>query len=730
MKSLKNEIFWELKNSKFLSNAKSQVTIFMVIGLLIIVGGTIFFYATKEAKSPYEPETKIVQEKIPLEFDSVRSYANDCAYSASVEGLKLIGKQGGYISLTNKTLSKESFSLNQNPTESDAVAFTKGSELKIPYWWYLRSANNCKGSCEFASKRPELRQAENSIEKQLERYINSKFEECLDNFKPFEEQGYKVEEKGKVKTDVVIASDDVSVLVEYPIEVQVQDSKAEITQFAARVPVNLEKVYELSSKITNLQIKHHFLEKHVLNLIVAFSGIDKEKLPPMSDLQFKFGNSISWQKTDIKNKITGMLSAYTQLFQVDGTYNYDRNIFGSELKQRLYDSTILPVANRSFSDLEAYFTYLDFWPVYFDLNCNGERCSPSSANGLLPVFGIQDYKFDYDISYPVLVEVKDPFALNGEGYAFNFFLESNIRNNRHMEGNFTPLEVLALSERSQLCDIRTSGNIAVQVLDSATKQPVEGAQVLYTLTGESCFIGTTDKDGKVAEKFPVGVGGVANVLKESYIGKAAELDPRIETDDSLNVELQPIFTKNIAVKKKNVVKTPQGWQFVDSPVDLSNKESAVVSLTRLGEENELEFFSAASYEGQQTEKSEIELAPGNYFADINLMLNERIVIPEEERCECVIDLGICIKRECYKIPKIDFGEGSAPGQERFPEGGLKLNITITPEDLQKGTIVLYSVSIALADVPEIERKVEDIDYNSKIEEYSTNYSAALQPAFE
>lgn len=700
----------------------------MVIGLLIIVGGTIFFYATKEAKTPSESEIKIIKEEIPLQFDPIRSYANECAYSAGVEGLKIIGRQGGYTSLTNKTLSKESFSVKQNPTESDAVPFTKDSELKIPYWWYLKSPNSCKGACEFSSKRPDLRQTENSIEKQLERYVDFRFKECIDNFKPFEGRGFAVTEKGSVKTDVVIASGDVSVLVEYPIEVQVQGSKVEITQFAARVPVNLEKVYNLSSKITNLQMKHHFLEKHVLNLIVAFSGIDREKLPPMSDIQFKLGNLISWQKSDLKNRITGMLSSYIQLFQVDGTHNYGRNILDSELKQRLYDSTILPVADTSFSSLEAYFSYLDFWPVYFDMNCKGELCVPSSANSLLSVFGIQNYKFDYDISYPVLVEVNDPLALNGEGYSFNFFLEGNIRNNRYMEGNFTPLEILALSERSQLCDIRTSGKVKVKVLDSATKQPVENAQVLYTLTGESCFIGSTDKDGLLSDNFPVGVGGVANVLKESYIGKAEEFDPQIETDDSLTLELQPIYTKNVEVKKKNVIKTPQGWQFVDSALDLISKEQAVVSLTRMGEENELEFFSAASYQGQQAEKSELEIAPGKYFADINLILNEKIAIPEEERC--VKKLGGLLGEECYKIPKIDFGEGSTPGQERFPEGGLKLNITITPEDLQKGTITLYSVSMALADVPENERKIEDINYISKIEEYSENYSTALQPGFE
>ncbi len=713
-----------------MKNKKAQVTIFMIIGLVIIIGGGVFFYATRQVNAPLEPELNILEQQVPIEFDPIKSYANQCAYSASVEGLRIIGKQGGYISLTNKTLSKEPFSLKSEPTESDAVSFTRNSQLKIPYWWYLKSANTCKGSCEFSSKRPELRQTENSIEKQLERYVDLEFTSCLDNFKPFEEQGYKIEEKAKAKTDITIGSDDVFVLIEYPIEIQHLDSNTEMSQFVTRIPVNLERIYELSTKVTNLQVKHHYLEKHVLNLIVAFSGIDKEKLPPMSDMQFKFGSSISWQKSDIKNKMTGLLSSYIPLFQIDGTSNYDRGYFDTELKQRLYDSTILPVANNSFSELEAYFTYLDFWPAYFDMNCNGDRCVPSSANSLLSLFGVQDYSFDYDLSFPVLVEVKDPSALNGEGYAFNFFLEGNIRNNRYMDGNFTPLEILALSERSQLCDIRTSGNVEVAVLDSATRNPIEDAQILYTLTGESCFIGATDKDGKVTEKFPVGVGGYANIIKDSYIGKAVGFDPRIEADDSLSVELQPIYIKNVVVKKKNVAKTPKGWQFVDSVLDLSNKESAVISLTRIGEDNELEFFSAAGYTGQQAEKSEIELAPGKYSADISLMLNEKIVIPEEERCECVIDLGICVNKECYTIPKIDFGEGASQGQERFPEGGLKLNITITPEDLQKGTIVLYPASIALADVPENERKVEDIDYLSKIEEYSTNYSAALQPAFE
>lgn len=704
---------------------KSQVTLFMIVGLIIIIGGVIFFSLTKKTKEA-EPEIKIVQEQTPVEFDPIRKYANDCAYSVGVEGLRIIGKQGGYMSFTNKTLNKEAFVITQNPTETDAVSFASDSDLKIPYWWHLKSANNCKGDCKFASKRPELRQAENSIEKQLERYIDLRFKECLNDFEPFAEQGFKVTEKGKIKSDVVIGSDDVVVVVNYHINAEHQESSSDIRQFLVRIPVNLNKIYELATKITNLEIKHRYLEKHILNLLVAFSGTDKEKLPPMSDMQFSFGSTKSWQKSDIKNKVTGLLASYIPLFQVDGTYNYERNTFNSELKQRLYDSTIIPVANSSFRDLEAGFTYLDFWPAYFDLNCKGERCIPSSANSLISFFGIQTYRFVYDLSFPVLVEIKEPFALNGQGYTFSFFLEGNIRNNKPMPVDFEPLERASLSESSLLCDTRTSGNVTVIVKAGATKKPVGDAQVLYTIIDESCFIGSTGAGGTLTETFPVGVGGVVNVLKEDYIGKAVEFDPRINEDAELKVELQPIYTKKVVVKKKNVVKTPQGWQFINTAYDLSNKESAAITLTRINEEGELGFSAVANYEGQQKEPATMEIAPGNYAADISLILNDRIIIPEKEKC-----VSYFFSSKCFTIPKVDFGEKSSPGQERFPEGGLKLNISIEPNGLEKSdAIVLYVVSIDIAGVPEQNRVIEDIEQMGKTEEYSGIYQLALQPKLE
>ena len=709
-------------------NRKSQTTIFMIVGLVIILGGAIFFYTTQKVAKPLEPEVRIVQEQVPLEFDPVKKYLNDCAYSVAVEGLKIIGKQGGYISFADKSLNREAFIITQNPTESDAVEFTKGSGLKTAYWWYLKSANSCKGDCKFASKRPELRQSDNSIEKQLERYINTKFRECTRSFEPFAGQGFKISEAGKLNADVTIASNDVLVIMDYPLDIEKEDAKTRLSQSIARIPINLDKIYDLATKITNMEIKHRYIEKHALNLLVAFSGTDKSKLPPMSDLQFKFGSSTSWKKSDVRNKVTGLLASYIPLFQVDGTYNYERNEFESELAQRLYDSTIIPVANSSFRNLAAYFTYLDFWPAYFELNCKGERCAPSSTNSLISFFGIQQYRFVYDLSFPVMVEVQDPLALNGQGYSFNLFLEGNIRNNKPMPVDFAPLERASLSERTLLCDSRTSGNITIHAADAAAKKSVEDAQVLYTIIGESCFIGATDANGILKEQFPVGVGGSVSIVKDGYIGKAVEYDPKAGREDSVEAQLTPIYTKNLIVRKKSVIKTPQGWQFSDAAADLSSKESASVVLTRISDGTDLDFSSIAGYEGQQKESSEIEIAPGAYSADITLLLNERIVIPERQKC---VKKGFFGGKECFTIPKVDFGEKSSPGEERFPEGGLKLNFTIGANELEKhNTIVLYAVSIGIADVPESQRVIEDIEQMNKVEDYSKTYQAALQPAFQ
>ena len=174
-------------------NKKAQVTIFAIIGVIVLITGSLFFYSQTQIEKQIIPDAYL-KEKIPAEFDAIKKYVDDCIYKVSVDGLELAGQHGGYISMVDPEISTASFKIIPEATESDAVIFSDGSNLAIPYWWYLQSVNDCTGECRYGSKRPELRDSENSIEKQLERYVKKNLKNCINNFEDFKEQGFKVEE--------------------------------------------------------------------------------------------------------------------------------------------------------------------------------------------------------------------------------------------------------------------------------------------------------------------------------------------------------------------------------------------------------------------------------------------------------------------------------------------------------------------------------------------------------
>ena len=710
---------------------KAQATIFMIIGLIIIVAGTAYFYfQEKIIEEGIAPEVEIALRKLPVEFDPVRSFVTNCLDDVSTEGLRLIGKQGGYISL-DAEYSQQTFKLNQDPTDSDAVEFAPGSGLRVPYWHYLSSDNDCL-DCKFESKRPELREGQNSIQNQLNRYVENNIGQCLDDFKPLTDQGYKVE-AGELSVETTVTKNDVVVVMDYDLEVEKESSRSTISRFAVTLPVNLQEIYNLATEITNLEMENRFLEKAAANLIASFAGVDKTKLPPMSDMRFEFGSSTNWMKSDIQNKVTQVLTSYIPLFQVDNTRNFNRNIFATSLQQRLYDYFIIPQFDENFLDLETSFTYLDFWPVYFDLNCNGEFCEAESVSPALSFLGIgiQRYNFLYDISFPAYIEIKEPDAFNGQGYTFSFFLESNLRNNEPIEVQSTPLQAAALSFGSLLCDLsnRNAGPATINVKDRLTDAPLEEVQITYTVADETCFIGETDNEGTLTAKFPSGaIGGVIQFLKNDYLKESLPFDAG--ADETIDKGLEPIKAKNVIIKKKKVVKKQIGtsgefeWVFQDETFDLNPKEDAIITLTRISPLEEDDLVAGTFYSLNQEEPSEIRVASGEYEAEINLMLKDSLSIPERE--EEAGELFGFIGGTKFTIPAMEFNEDNP-----LPSGGLDLKVKLTSEDLQNyNTIVFYVLSFALEDVPEQSRVLEDLQETNKIEQYSVANQAKLKPTFQ
>jgi hypothetical protein len=244
--------------------------------------------------------------------------------------------------------------------------------------------------------------------------------------------------------------------------------------------------------------------------------------------------------------------------------------------------------------------------------------------------------------------------------------------------------------------------------------------VYYTCGEESCFMGKTeikDNQAVLETKFPICAGGTITYTKPDYIGYSSFLSTNVEESAILPAaSLEPIQTKNIIVKKKNMAKNNNEWALENNPLSLSWDEQAIISLERIGKEGEEEFSAAAEFKGNQQEPSEIRIAPGKYRVNIQLMLDSKVVIPEEKEMLLFIPIAT--------IPEIEL--------EPYPAGGIVFDETIPLEikTTDYDAIEFYSLYIDIPGIPREERTHDDLEEIGKIEDYSEYYRKSLEPVLK
>lgn len=701
---------------------KGQITLFIILGLVLLAAAGVYISMQKDEESAFTPKI----EEVPLEFQPLRSYVENCLKSSSEEGLKLIMDHGGYI-------NPAEFGIVADPVDStngNGVSFPGG--WIVPYWYHLKSDNRCTKNCEFSTERPPLKRSEGSrsIESQLDDYIKVNVKGCTGDFRAFKEEGYEIAESGDIKITSTVLDHDVLFVMEYPLAASREGVAKDIKSFYVRIPVELKNMYELATILSNLQQQYRFLERDTIQLIVGFSGIDEDKLPPMSESRVQFGSGVSWRKSKVKEDIESMLASYMQLLRAENTLNFREFSFGDPIKDSLYNiHMIIPsgAMGKEYDHLGARFDYIPVWPVYLDLNCDGESCtSQSFSQNIISVLGFQRYEFAYDLSFPVMVEIFDPTAFNGEGYYFRYFLEANLRNNEVLWHDFSPLEAIPVETGSMLCDAdkRNSGEIEVNV-KNIRGEGIDDVEIAYTCGGESCAIGAAS-DGILKEKFPVCIGGFITAMKDGYVSSSVMLSTFLDKKSSADIVLEPFLEKRFEVRKKLVVKAGNYWVLQDNEVDISRYEQAIVRLERVNGAGEEDYSFAAEYLGNQSiygaEDPVMKIAPGVYDISIQLISDERLVIPQEVRETGGGFMGIGNKE--YTLPKTEINDS-------WPSGGLKLRYEFRADDLDKSSKIVFIVpSTALTLVPEQDRHIEDIEQLNRFDEYSVAYANSLLPRFE
>ena len=732
----------EAEKKMLQSKKAASVMLYIILGIIIVLATAYGLYLQKQLqKSKLTPG----ELEAPLQIAPVKAYIDDCTYSVATEGLQKIGMTGGYI---DASLLKTN---DLEPTEADAVS---AFGTPVAYWWYLKSDNKCVGECKFISQKPALYKTsgEPSIEGQLDKYIKKELPRCLAGFAPLKEQGYEITEKGDITIETKVNEKDLGVYVKYPLEVRKAGIEYSLEEFYVPMQIDLRKIFLVATNLTNFQASDEtrYLENFALNLIAAFSGTTKDKLPSIADTEFKATGTI-WSETKVKQDMQDILTVYTQSMQVEGTTNYKRTIFQDALTQQIYDDLIMP--NRKITaphnGLAIEFNYLD-WPIYFDLNCRGGICRPEQAyttNMLIIPFGIQRYSFAYDVSFPVVISIKDPNALRGKGYTFNFALEGNLRNNEPMTKEFYPISQIDFGGKTMLCDEnkRNTGTINIFLKDGITGGQVDEAVVTFTSGGEGCMIGMTEATGKastdkagssskeipaMSTKLPVGCGFLS-FTKENYLGKNKYLCTDLEKEMNINEQLEPYRTVNFTITKKKIVRKSDGkWEFEkEREFPMLYKEEAIIMLERIAADGESDFTTAFSIEsGKNNDRTEVSLPPGKYLVTANLLYNSPVRIPDQQ-----------VKQNTQSALGI-FGSSKSTIEgitfDIYPEGAIEWDSeeyawTLTGPEIDAaadgGLIVLPIISSDLVNVREADRTYEDLDAIGDLAQKSRDYSGYLRP---
>lgn len=721
---------------------KAQVTLYIIIGLVLLIG-IILFLALERETTETERLQPII-DSVPSEHRKVQEYVLNCVEQVSTTALKKVGEHGGYLDPENYTYSPNNLNIGPIPTESDVV-YLSGSSQPVPYWWHLASPNDCM-DCEMSDENiPTMEE----ILEQISLYVDNNLHECINDFEPLKEEGYEISQD-EHETSSMVTENSVIVQTNYPIALEKHDVTLNLENFGVELDAPLLKFYSQAVYLTGKQLSEQYLETGVMTLVSYHSGLSSDRLPPLTNVDTSYSVT-TWVKPNVEQQIKGLLNSYIPFFRVNQTKG--GNVIESpNVYERAFFNITHLHSNISMEDSTLDFLFLD-WPIYFDITPrDGQLLKPSTFKNefpfnMVPAVQTNHYEFFYDISFPVVVYMRDDRALKEDGFDFVFALEGNIRDNKdmlswfHGEGTIGPwdfsgvtIEESGLAESDDeerppmpedklICNEkqRIIGPISIQARDSETREPVEHAGITYNCGHyDSCSIGFTDDSGVWEGKVPL-CKGAGIVVEEGTNYAPAIIDDvpySIDEKAEFELELERMISMKVKVKKVHEshfegieqLTMPKRETIRNSAQELDSHEKVILTLEKKQEHPyEGEFKQSINIQGGTTEETRI--LPGKYEVR-GTFLDEEGVVTQH-------------KTEIIEGRNIEY-----PSVEIKPAklGGVRLNNEtsewhVSHTDVKKDEIIFYVVTV---DEPQVITEMDNIE---AIEEISDEFRMLLEPKF-
>lgn len=618
---------------------KSQVTIFIILGLIILVTASMFFFIDGESS---EDPLRTVQEQQPSQFagqTEIGSYVDTCLQDSVLQGLEIMRLQGGYIVIPEdiKTLKVKDLDNKQIKLIDGSLKVVideNGPGNSVPFWIEKDKV---------AVPSPE------HIGLQLDRYLFFEVNKCLNDFKPFKEQGFQVS-YGPVETIVEVGNSVITTL-NLPIEAKKEDLEISLNKFVFSAPINLEDLQDISYSIAAYQNSFGFLEDHTKNLISLHSGLDANKLPPFFRSIINTDcNSIEWSKQTSKERLKKILEENVPEIRIDKT-DYNPIEYKDLMSKGVYESFIYDFLNKNQDSTQVSFNYNPEWGFmeYDILPSRGDALIPNIVEKDIPLvskFCVLEYENKYTLNYPVLarvnnkessgINIKSSSLIKNAGFEMQYFMDSYICGNQEKTCRTRPnveVDLQSISEEfdveiipeTQFCDPeqRTSEDISLEFSDASDGSGIEGLNLYYFCGNyqNNCFIGRTNNQGTIIAKFPQCVNGILHASKKNYSGLMEQLSIYGDYAKSFSYQLMPLKDVEVFVEKIDATSLVRNY-FETGKVEIEKSSLPL-------EADETVFISGSgptriNYYHPKILLSRFELVPGDYSFGVSLSKNTNL----------------------------------------------------------------------------------------------------------
>lgn len=535
------------ENTLLFQSKKAQVTIFIILGLILLLA-LVLIIALKQELVTFKPG-----EIIPTQKGKMEQFLTSCIEQVGNDALARIGAQGGYINVPadiasdgNKHLKRSSF-------------------LVVPYWAYGATINI-----------PPL----DFIKRELDAYLEQKIRECLVNTDAFRE-AYDIVEKSEIDADAQFVDSKVLFNVHWIIEVRNKAGEVitELIDHTGESPVKLKRIHKLASRIVEKEMESLKVEDITQDLL-ALEHPDV----PTAGIEISCSKK-EWDVNKVKQRVQDLLRINIRELQIKGT---DIIEYPEELTY--YQNHYLWDIGEEYQDdeLSAVFNFDQQYPFIFGVTpLAGTKMKSSQLGGsdLLSFLCIQTWKFTYDVVFPVSVQIRDD-----TGYNFNLAFTVHLIKNTPNRGEVTsrPSYFVNTVTDEDYCrnlnipmSVRTFELVQNEQTGIYSREPLEDVNTSFTCLRYKCGMGTTEYRADLGDiaaytkNFPYCVGGILRGVKEGY----KEDWERVVTEAGKEVELElmPVFMFP-AAKTKVVKHEIRDDGTIGSAEELGRKESALIKV--------------------------------------------------------------------------------------------------------------------------------------------------------